>query len=48
MAPTAANEATAAPIFYNAARRRTSFDAGAANERLSDSRSSVGISEITI
>src|SRR5262249_32543728 len=48
MAPTPATQAIAAPIFCNVARRRTGFDAGAADERLSDSSSSVGISKITI
>src|SRR5262245_52060438 len=48
MAPTPANQAIAVPILCNVARRPAGFDAGAADERLSDSSSSVGISKIAI
>src|SRR5262249_23526632 len=48
MAPTPANQAIAVPILCNGARRPAGFDAGAADERLSDSSSSVGISKIAI
>src|SRR5262245_45842798 len=41
MAPTPASQANAAPILRNPTRRRTGFEAGAAGERFSDSRSSV-------